>query len=76
MCLADKVVPHEASVVNTLRETSIWSQIGGHYFRKGGTVAAAVNIVIEYYSVTIRFEAKPCYPLLSSIRRTAQTLKF
>jgi hypothetical protein len=46
-CLANKVVPHEASVVNALRKTSIWSQIDGHYFQKGGTVAAAVNIVID-----------------------------
>jgi GNAT superfamily N-acetyltransferase len=46
-CLADKVIPHKASVVNALRETSIWSQIDGHYFQKGGTVAAAMNIVID-----------------------------
>ncbi|KUJ13344.1 uncharacterized protein LY89DRAFT_651518 [Mollisia scopiformis] len=46
-CLAEKVVPHRASVVNSLRETPIWSQIDGYYFQKGGTVAAAVNIVID-----------------------------
>ena len=46
-CLANKVVPHKGSVVDALKETSIWSQIDGHYFRNGGTVAAAVNTIID-----------------------------
>jgi len=45
--LAEKVVPRRATVVDCLRETPVGSQIDMHYFQKGGTVAAAVNIVID-----------------------------
>lgn len=45
--VAGKGVPHTASVVDSLKDNPIWSQINGHYFQKGGTVAAVVNLVID-----------------------------
>jgi GNAT superfamily N-acetyltransferase len=46
-CLADGIIPNKVNVTNGLKETSIWSQIDRHYFQRGGTVAAVVNLIID-----------------------------
>jgi hypothetical protein len=46
-CLAQKAIPHRANVIKAVKKTSIWPQIDALYLKKGGTIASAVNIIID-----------------------------
>jgi GNAT superfamily N-acetyltransferase len=46
-CLSQNIVPCRKQVVIFLSETTSGSQVDVHYFRKGGSVAAVVNAIID-----------------------------
>ena len=46
-CLSRKVIPDDINIMAALRETSCWSQMDTHYFKRRGIVAAVVHLVID-----------------------------